>query len=238
MLWYKAWMETRARFLFSFCGMVALPSYYVYHEAQGVEKFARLDWYYHSLHTGHGLIAAMWVAAVIFLMMGGLLREKAVGASSFTLALPVTRTSLMRVRILCGVCQAMTLAVVPWMAMFLVSRATGMATSIYQAVFHVVLLAGGGLVFLALALLVSSVVEGEYTAPAVSFGILFVDAIVLDTRSFGAVSPWGFIVGSEYFDRKTQLLLGSIPWVHLMVSILLAALLSGIAIKAVQRQEF
>jgi len=237
MLWYKAWMETRVRFLFSLCGMVAIPSYYVYYEAQGVKQFAQLDWYYRSLHTGHGLIAAMWVAAVIFLMMGGLLREKAVGASSFTLALPVSRTGLMRVRILCGVCQAMTLAVVPWMAMFLVSRATGMATSIYQAVFHVVLLAGGGLVFLALALLVSSVVEGEYTAPAVSFGMLFVDATVLGASS-GTFSSWGFIMGWGYFDRKTQLLVGSIPWVHLMASILLAALLSGIAIKAIQRQEF
>jgi hypothetical protein len=238
MLWYKAWMETRARFLFSLCGMVVLPSYFIYYEARGVEKFAGLYWYYHSLHTGHGLIAAMWVAAVIFLMMGGLLREKAVGASSFTLALPVTRTRLMQVRILCGLCQAMALAVIPWVAMFLVSRATGMATSVYQAVFHVVLLAGGGLVFLALALLVSSLVEGEYTAPAVSFGILFADAIALDPRSFGAFSPWGFMVGSEYFDKKTQLLLGSIPWVHVMASILLAALLSGIAIRAVQKQEF
>jgi hypothetical protein len=81
-------------------------------------------------------------------------------------------------------------------------------------------------------------VEGEYTAPAVSFGILFADAIALDSRSLGAFSPWGFMVGSEYFDKKTQLLLGFIPWLHVMASILLAALLSGIAIRAVQRQEF
>jgi ABC-2 type transport system permease protein len=228
-------METRARFLVSLCGMLALPSYYVYYEAQDVKRFAHLDWYYHSLHTGHGFIAAMWVAAVIFLMMGGLLRERAVGTSSFTLSLPVTRTRLMQVRILCGLCQALVLAVIPWLAMFLVSRATGMATSVYQAVFHVVLLAGGGLVFLAVALLVSSLVEGEYTAPAVSFGILFADAIALDTSAF---SPWGFVVGSQYFDRKTQLLVGPIPWLRVLVCVLLAGLLSAVAIRAVQRREF
>jgi ABC-2 type transport system permease protein len=231
-------METRARFLFSLCGMVLLPSYFVYYEAQGVDGVTHAFWYYHTLHTGHGLIAAMWVAAVIFLMMGGLLREKAVGAASFTLSLPVTRTRLMQVRILCGLAQAMALAVIPWMAMLLVSRATGVATSVYQAAFHVVLLAGGGLVFLALALLVSSLVEGEYTAPAVCFGILFADAIALDARRFSGFSPWGFMLGSEYFDRRTQLLAGSIPWLHVMASVLFAVLLAGIAIRAVQRQEF
>jgi hypothetical protein len=41
-----------------------------------------------------------------------------------------------------------------------------------QAAFHVVLLAGGGIVLYAIALLTSSLVEGEYTAPMVSFGIL------------------------------------------------------------------
>ncbi len=238
MLWFKAWMETRARFLVSLCGMVALSTYFVYQEGQGVKKYAGLDWYYRSLHMGHGLIAAMWVAAVMFLMMGGLLREKAMGTSSFTLSLPVGKTRLMEVRILLGLCQAMVLAAIPWGAMFLVSGVTGKATSIYQAAFHVVLLAGGGLVFFAVALLVSSLVEGEYTAPAVSFGILFADVIALDDRRFSAFSPWGFMVGSEYFDRRTNLLVGPIPWLHVTASVLLAALMTAIAIRVIQRREF
>jgi ABC-2 type transport system permease protein len=238
MLWYKSWVETRARFLVSLCGMVALSSYFVYNEGQGVGKHTGVGWYYRSLHMGHGLIAAMWVAAVMLLMMGGLLREKAAGASTFTLSLPVSRTHLMEVRILFGLCQAMALAIIPWGAMFWVSTVTGKTTAVYQALFHVVLLAGGGLVFFAVALLVSSLVEGEYTAPAISFGILFADAIAPGDRPFQAFSPWTFMVGSEYFDRKTNLLIGLIPWLHVTASVLLAALLTLIAIKVIQRRDF
>ena len=32
MLWYKAWLETRSRFLVSLIGMVALCSWWVFHE--------------------------------------------------------------------------------------------------------------------------------------------------------------------------------------------------------------
>jgi ABC-2 type transport system permease protein len=108
MLWYKARLETRSRFLISLCGMCALSSYYVDKEAQGV-KVVHADWHYRALHFGNGLIAAMWVAAVMFLMMGGLLREGAVGTASVTLVLPVSRMNLMRVRILVGFSRCMTL---------------------------------------------------------------------------------------------------------------------------------
>jgi len=235
MLWYKAWLETRSRFLVSLVGMVALPSYWVFHE-DGLGT--RLDWYYRTLHNGHGLLSAMWVLAVILLMMGGLLREKAAGTSSFTLALPVSRAHLMRVRILFGLAQAMTLIIIPWGVMFLVAAATGNANSVSQAFFYVILLAGGGVVFFAVALLVSSVVEGEYTAPAVCFGILFLDIVAFENGPLTSYSPWTFLVGTEYFDRASQQLAGPVPWVHFSANVLAAILLIAISIRAIQRTEF
>jgi len=196
------------------------------------------DWYYRALHVGNGLIAAMWVAAVMFLTMGGLLRERAVGTASFTLVLPVSRMRLMRVRILAGLLQAMVLAVIPWGAMFLASRIFGVPTAISQAVFHLILLVGGGTVFFAAGLLASSVIEGEYTAPAVSFGILFADAIAFGNKTLSPVSPWNFMLGTEYFDRRSQLLLGPIPWLHVLANIGLATLLIAISVRAIQRKEF
>jgi ABC-2 type transport system permease protein len=236
MLWYKAWLETRSRFLVSLIGMVALCSYWVSHE-NGLSA-GRLEWYYHVLHTGHSLLAAMWVLAVILLMMGGLLREKAVGTAPFTLALPVSRAHLLRVRILSGLAQAMALAVVPWGAMFLVAVATGKANSVSQAFFHVILLAGGGVVFFAIALLVSSLVEGEYTAPALSFGIMFADIAAFGEGPMRAISPWNFIVGGEYFDRASAQLVGPLPWGHFAANVLMAILLTAVSIRAIQRTEF
>src|SRR6266496_1216778 len=102
MLWYKAWLETRSRFLISLAGIVVLCSYIVYHGDREALPSTKLSYYYHVLHGGHVALCTMWVAAVTLLMMGGLLREKAVGASSFTLSLPVSRRQLMAVRICVG----------------------------------------------------------------------------------------------------------------------------------------
>ena len=76
MLWYKAWLETRSRFLVSLIGMVALCSYWVFHE-DGLSA-GRLEWYYHASFTSQRPQSAgnVWVLAVILLMMGGLLRGK------------------------------------------------------------------------------------------------------------------------------------------------------------------
>lgn len=238
MLWYKAWLETRSRFLVCLFGMAVLPSYYVYNESRGVGKLTGLDWYYRALHTGHCLIAVMWVAAVMFLMMGGLLREKALGTSSFTLCLPVSRTRLMEVRILFGLAEAIILAIVPWSAMFVVSVVAGRPTSVEQAAFHLFVMLGGGTVFFAAALLVSSLVEGEYTAPAVSFGMFFVDMIALGDKPFRLISPWTFMLGSEYLDRTTQLLSGPLPWLHATANLALALLLITGAIRVIRKKEF
>jgi hypothetical protein len=238
-LWYKAWLETRLRFLISLCGIVFLSSYFVFRQNHQALKIpGHPEWYYHTLHNGHGLIAVMWLLAVILLTMGGLLREKAIGTSSFTLALPVTRAHLMRVRILSGFIQAMALVIIPWGIMFLVAMATGLPNSFTQALFHAVLLAGGGSVFFALAVLTSSAIEGEYTAPAVCFGLVFADIIAMGGGRFQAYSPWAFISGAEYFNRATGRLTGPIPWVHVIGNVLLAALLTAIAIRVVQKRDF
>ena len=237
MLWYKAWLETRSRFLISLGGIVALSSYIVFHEDHSGGPYPP-QWFARSLHTGHVLLATMWALAVTLLMMGGLVREKAVGAASFTLALPVSRARLMRIRILAGLVEGMALILIPWSVMYVVSAVSGGATSLYQAFFHVVLLAGGGLVFFAVALLVSSLVEGEYTAPAVSFGIVVVATVALGDRPLSDYNPWYFILGSEYLSRNTALLTGPIPWMHVAASVLLAALLAAISIKVIERREF
>jgi hypothetical protein len=236
MLWYKAWLETRARFLISLGGILAICSARVSHmDSLGDSA---VSWYYFALQTTHEQLCMFWVLAVMLLMMGGLVREKAVGASAFTLALPVSRTRLMGVRISVGLIQAMALAIVPWAVMFLIAITTGKANSVSWALFHVVLLAGGGSVFFAFALLISSLVEGEYTAPAVSLGIALAVTIALGDKPLNAYSPFNFMVGREYLDRLTTTIVGTMPWMRLTVTILIAALFTAVSIKVIQKREF
>jgi ABC-type transport system involved in multi-copper enzyme maturation permease subunit len=238
MLWYKAWLETRSRFLISLIGMVALCSTVVLHGDRNVIYQVSMDYYNFVLFEGHQLLVMTWVLAVTLIMMGGLVRERAIGSSAFTLALPVSRERLMTVRICTGLLQAAALAICPWVAMFCVSSVFGKAHSISQAGYYLVLLFGGGLLFFGMAVLVSSVVGGEYTAPVVSFGAVIATAATLSSAALRPYSPWAFMTGSEYVDRSTNLLSLPIPWLRAAIYVIVGGIFLAISIRIIQRQEF
>ena len=186
----------------------------------------------------HGVLAFVWILSVILLMMGGLLQEQAVGTSSFTLALPVSRSRLMLVRIGMGLVQAFILTVVPWLGMLVVSGLAGKTYPVSQVSLHVFFLLSGGAVFLALALLISSVVEGQYTAPIVSIGLSVLLINALKAEKLNPYSPWTFMMGSEYFQFRTGLFSGQIPLLHAAAFCAAAMLLLLISIKVIQRRDF
>jgi ABC-2 type transport system permease protein len=239
MLWYKAWLETRSRFLLSLLGIVALCSFSVYHGNDGALPDTGRAYYYVVLHGGHGMLCMMWVCAVPLLAMGGLLREKAVGTAAFTLALPVSRARLMAVRVGMIFAESMVLVIVPWIAMGVVARMTGKADALVsQGFFQMALLAGGGMFFFGVALLISSLVEGEYTAPVVTFGVLFGICGVMSSTSLHTYSPMEFLVGNEFVNRSTRLLVGPIPWVRIACHVLLGGVLVATATKSVKARDF
>lgn len=238
MLWYKAWLETRARFAISLGGMLLLSAYSVLHGDRQALSYVKADYYYSVLHGTHGLLSVMWILAVTLLMMGGLLREKALGTAPFTLALPVSRKRLAISRIVFGLVQSLLLAVVPWTGMYVVAITTGEARSGFQALFHLALLTGGGVVFFGLAVLVSSIVEGEYTAPAASLGIVLVSVVSLNSPSLRMFSPWAFMVGEDYFNREQCLLIGPVPWINIGIYLMLSLVLISISVKAIIERDF
>lgn len=236
MLWYKAWLETRSRFLTCLAVLTVFCAVFV-HYAQG---FLRPEWkadFYRLLFIAQEYVVAVWILSVVLLGMGGLVREKAAGTSSLTLSLPVSRARLLGVRIAVGVLEAITLGVVPWVTIFLVCSAGGMPVLLRQVGFYVLLLVGGGLVYFAMAVLISSLVEGEYTAPAVTFGLVFLATTLLDAW-LRRLNPWRLVTGDFYIDRNTYLLSGHFPWLDTLASLSVAALMLLVSVKVIQRQEF
>ena len=237
MLWYKAWLETRARFLIALIGITLICAYSVFHGDRNTYAFTDTSWFNGVWHSTHSMLVLMWILAVTLLCMGGLLREKASGASAFTLALPVPRTRLIGVRIAMCFAQSVTLAIVPWIAIYTVDAIFGRTHSLPQAFFRVVLMLGGGMIFFALAILVSSVVEGEYTAPVVCFGVVVVISIALSDPPLRAYNPWIFMAGSEYLQKPVMLLTGPIPWAHIAGNVCVAVVLILLAIRMIQRRD-
>ena len=238
MLWYKAWLETRSRFLISLIGMVALCTVFVLRGDRNVAYEVSSDYYNYVLFEGHQILVMMWTLAVTLTTMGGLLREKASGSSAFTLALPVSRVRLMMVRICTGLVQTATLAIAPCLAMFSVDCIFGKTHSVSQAAFYIVLLLGGGLLFFGMAVLVSSVIGGEYTAPVISFGAVIITAVALSSVHLRRYSPWEFMTGARYRIEQTNLLSLPIPWLQATIYMLVAGLLLTISVRAIERREF
>ena len=236
MLWYKAWLETRSRFLTCLATLTLFSAIFVHH-AQGL---VRPEWksdFNRLLFVNQQFLVIMWGLAVVLLGMGGIVREKAVGTSSLTLALPVTRRRLLGVRVGMGVLEASVLGVVPWLAVFLVAFFARKPISISQVASYVLLLVGGGLVYLALAILVSSLVSGEYTAPAVAFGIVLLSAMLFDAwlRQFNL---WRLVTGDFSVNRSTYLLSEHLPWLGILSSLSVAVLMLLVSAIVVQRREF
>jgi len=222
-LWYKAWLETRSRFLASLATLTLFSAIFVHH-AQGL---LRPEWksdFNRLLFIHQQFLVIMWVLAVVLLGMGGLIPEKSVGTSSFTLALPVSRARLLGVRVGMGVLEAIVLAVVPWLAVFLVVSLARNRISITQVVSYILLLVGGGTVYFAMAVLISSLVAGEYAAPAVAYGIVLLTAMLFDAwlRPFNL---WRLVTGDFSINRSTYLISGHLPWLGILASLCLAVAL-------------
>jgi ABC-2 type transport system permease protein len=94
-----------------------------------------------------------------------------------------------------GLAQAFLLTVVPWLVMLLVCGSASKTYPFSQMGFHVFLLWSGGMVFVALAVLISSIVEGQYTAPVVSIGISVLLVNALKAERLNPYSPWTFMGG-------------------------------------------
>jgi ABC-2 type transport system permease protein len=234
MLWYKAWLETRSRFLIALVGCTLLCARLVsvFLQKESPRQVGPI------LHAGHETLAGTWLLAVTLLMMGGLLREYAVGTSAFTLSLPVSRMRLMWVRLATVTIEAIALAVLPWIAMLLAGKVAGNRAFLQQAGLHLLLLLVGGLLFLALAYLVSSSVTGEYTAPVVSLGGSILLAYALSGDKLRLYSPWAFMTGSEYFHWRTGLFIGPISWLQIGLFLGSAVIITVISIKLIDERDF
>jgi ABC-2 type transport system permease protein len=238
MLWYKAWLETRSRFMIAIVGCTALCSMWIVEFSKLTASSREVRGLFYLLHGIHEVLAFVWILSVILLMMGGLLQEHGAGTSSVTLALPVSRFRVMSVRIAMGLAQSFVLALVPWLVMLVVSGSDGKGYPISQLWFHVFLLWSGGMVFVALAVLISSIVEGQYTAPVVSIGLAVLLVNALKAARLNSYSPWTFMVGTEYFQRGTGFLSGQFPLLHAGAFCAVAILLFWLSIRVIQQRDF
>jgi ABC-2 type transport system permease protein len=86
-----------------------------------------------------------------------------------------------------------------------------------------------------MALLVSWLVEGEYTAPMVSLGVII--AWGNAPKSWHFLNPLAFVGGRDYMG-PSNMLIGPIPWTQFAAYVCVGALLIVASIRVTEKRDF
>jgi hypothetical protein len=251
MLWRKAWVETRWRFLLAFAlllgaAFVEIRSY-VGVEAQfktmakmiaGRPDLLRMGFNpdqvgmrYHDFLWGFWFTQGVLVTmCAVILGYGGAVSRQAGGGALFTLSLPVTRSRLLLVRSAVGLGELAVLALVPALAIPLASPLIGQSFPWGEA-----LLTG-------LTMLVSG---------AAAFGLtIWLSAVFADRRvAILAIAP-SWLVGNlvtqdaarkgplRVFDTTFHIASGQVPWPIWLASLLVGAAFLYAARRSLARRDF
>src|SRR5207253_1205462 len=89
----KVWRESRSRFFFILAALLLVTGATVFYNARAEKVVVESkDFHAAGLRTIRGSLFMFWSFSALFLGLGGLLRERAVGTVDYTLSLPVSRT--------------------------------------------------------------------------------------------------------------------------------------------------
>jgi len=251
MLLFKAWRESRARFFLSagtigvFCAGVVLFNVQIQnHPAEPLRGFQAgtyteqiYDFIYGG--TAKGLFALL----MLFIGLGGLLREQRRGTAPFTLALPVTRSEIIITQIAVGVVEVIAIAALPLLLIPGLSPFLGKSYPVSESLHFALLWLGGGLMVFGLAFLCSVLFAGEYTALLVAFLGLFAVPLAAQLR---VLQPYrmNFLMtmgdfGTMHWNSEHSLFLPApMPWMRLLVFFLITIALLSAALGVTKRHDF
>ena len=256
MLWHKAWLETRGRFLAGLAISV-IVGFGIIYDFRATERLlplvrnmdpgaadtsgpigAAIKEGIAAQQTFRGFVWWQWYRqnltylVVIFgalLGAGGLLARSG-GATLFTLSLPVSRNRLIGTRAVIGLAELLAIAMVPSLVLPLLAPSIGQSYSVIDVVVHGACMFIVGSVFFSLAALLSN----DYADLWRPVLVACVVAAALGMLEYiPAISPYGIfhVMNGETFYRHA-----GVPWIGLLISAgISAALLRTAAVNLAHR---
>ena len=256
MLWYKAWLDTRGRFLI---GALLLPCAAIfmvlaYPRVVGLlPSMPRVDASgplgrqigeaLEMMRDYRGYVWSQWFrqtptnAGALFAALlgtGGLVTSPSGGgAALFTLSLPATRHRLIAVRAASGLAQWFALALASSLVIPLVSPIVGETYSVGTALVHGLCMFAGGSVIYSLALLLSTFFSDLWRpwliTLAATVPIAFAEQMSPELSRFGL---FGVMTGQHFFRT------GGVPWLGLLAAGAVSAALLSAAAVIFSRRDF
>ena len=250
MLWYKAWLETRWRFLIGL-GLVSLQAIFTVRAypmlteliaetqidpasplarrlAEGIALAGTYNGYIWSQWFLKNL-AQTWTMFAALLGAGGLLSQAHRGEGLFMLSLPVSRRRLLGVRAATCLAELYVIALVPSLLLSLVSPSVDESYGAGNAFVHASYLFAAGSVFFSLSFLLSTVFPDVWRP----FLIVACLAIVEQSlRDFLHIGMFRVMSAERYFRGD------GLPWPALAAAMAASALLLYLAAKNIERRDF
>ena len=255
MLWYKAWLETRWRFLIglvllmlSACSTVLTYPQVVRFLSQAppvdvtgalgrrVSEVLELSRSYRGYvwaHWHQQNLLQMWTVFAMLLGSGGLLSQASGGGALFTLSLPATRGRLLGVRAATGLAELLVLAFVPSLLLPVLSPAIGQTFGVGDVLVYGACLFIAGAVFFSLAFLMSTVFGDVWRPLLVAFCVAavlsFAGLVVPDLARY---SIFRVMSADTYFHGS------GLPWLGLFASAAASAAMLYGAVINIARRDF
>lgn len=244
MLIYKAWLETRWRFLAGLLLIIAITVYAVFRapaiiparEQFDAEALPYAKYIWILLYKGY--LQALWILSAVMLGLGGLWHEKSSGTANFTLSLPITRRQIILSRTIFGAVEVIILAVIPSILIWAISPLAGYSFPFGEAIFHAILMIGGGLIFYSLGILLSFLMRGEFSTATLALGICLISYTTFNILRFKTYNPFDMMSGKYYLDPNTFLLRSEFPWMPLGVYLIAVILMIFVCLKIAERRDF
>jgi hypothetical protein len=246
MLWYKAWRESRVRFLLSLAVLAILCFGLMYRARTGFPPAEQPNltytaWVWGSIYGN--LNPTVFVMLAMMLGLGGLQRER-FGTAAFTLSLPVKRNRLVAVRAAVGLLQVAVLSLVPALTIPALSPfLTGQFYPETQALHFTLLYWSWGAIAFSVGFVWSSLFGGEFTGTAlcvitpVVYRILVQNSPVL--RRFPAANYANFMSGLPFIESPVKVLITKpLPLMSLLFLTATAAGLVACAALITRRRDF
>jgi ABC-2 type transport system permease protein len=245
MLWYKAWRESRARFLLSAVALTVICFSFVFFRldasgGMGGEPLSYPVYIWRIAYKGY--LRELFMILTILLGLGGLARERDHRTAGFTLALPVSRWRLLATRAVLGFAQVVVLAALPAVILPSLSPLIGQAYPSSQAWSFTILWATVGSSIFAMSVLASVLFSGEFTAPVAAILGLAAYSFLADRplveRYLIDIHDVMSGIDMPYFTERAGMLTGPLPWATLFAVLLAAAAQIIISARTTSRQDF
>jgi ABC-2 type transport system permease protein len=245
MLWYKAWLDTRWRFLIGLglLTVVALANVLSYPYVQGVmelalkagssspvaheiDRAAQLSSSFRGYvwaQVVHENLIFLWALFAVLLGADGPFSQRS--GAVFTLSLPVSRRRLFTVRAATDLAELLLLALVPMLLIPLMAPVVGQSYAPADALVYSVAVFLGGAVFYCMTLLMSTLFEDRWKSIVLALAIVVVVQVCKDLLpAVTSFTPAGAMDGESYFRTGTLAWTGIAIWVAAAVALFHAAM--------------